>query len=146
MQKVMNALVLVVLVFGFARVDRMVQSVVLEISLQCHRYVLLRVLFLVQELSQIQGLSLISCKEPLQGSMLEKMIGLRVLILHDTLIKGYCTKVLSQLQFFYWGKNLVARDVRVPFQMGRLRKLETLILRANDIDLAMKVPDQILSI
>jgi hypothetical protein len=71
--------------------------------------------------------------------MLERMLGLRILILHDTLIKGYCTKVLSQLQFFYWGKSLVARDVRVPFQMGRLRKLETLILRANEIDLAMKV-------
>ncbi|KAH8966401.1 hypothetical protein BDL97_03G023600 [Sphagnum fallax] len=92
------------------------------------------------EPSQIQGLSLISCKEALQGSMLERMLGLRILILHDTLIKGYCTKVLSQLQFFYWGKSLVARDVRVPFQMGRLRKLETLILRANEIDLAMKLP------
>jgi len=93
----------------------------------------------VQELSNIQGLSLISCKEALQGMMLEKMQGARVLILHDTGVKGYCNKPLSQLQFFYWGRSKVAPDVRIPFQMERLCKLEMVILRAAEIDLTIKV-------
>jgi hypothetical protein len=90
-------------------------------------------------LTQIQGLSLITCKEALQGTMLEKMLNIRTLILHDITIKGFCTKILTQLQFFYWGKSQVARDVRIPFQMGRLKKLEMVILRAAEIDLAIKV-------
>jgi hypothetical protein len=95
------------------------------------------------ELKNIQGLSLISCKEPLQGTMLEKMQGARVLILHDTGVKGYCNKPLSQLQFFYWGRSKVAPDVRIPFQMERLRKLEMVILRAAEIDLTIKFPAQL---
>jgi hypothetical protein len=71
--------------------------------------------------------------------MLEKMQGARVLILHDTGVKGYCNKPLSQLQFFYWGRSKVAPDVRIPFQMERLRKLEMVILRAAEIDLTIKV-------
>ena len=93
----------------------------------------------LQELSQIQGLSLISCKEALQCTMLEKMLNIRTVILHDITIKGFCTKNLTQLKFFYWGKSQVARDVRVPFQMCKLRKLEMIILRASEIDLGMKV-------
>lgn len=93
----------------------------------------------MQELSQIQGLSLINCKEALQGTILEKMSNIRTVILHDVNIKGFCTKNLTQLRFFYWGKSQVARDVRIPFQMGKLRKLEMIILRASEIDLGMKV-------
>ena len=66
-------------------------------------------------------------------------MSLRILLLQDTSIKGYCTKTLHQLRFFYWGKSQIARDVRIPFQMSRLRKLEMVILRASEIDLAMKV-------
>lgn len=95
------------------------------------------------ELSALQGLSLISCKEPLQGTMLEKMQGARILILHDTGVKGYCTKPLNQLQFFYWGRSKVAPDVRIPFQMERLKKLEMCILRAAEIDLTIKFPSQL---
>lgn len=71
--------------------------------------------------------------------MLEKMQGARILILHDTGVKGYCTKPLNQLQFFYWGRSRVAPDVRIPFQMERLKKLEMCILRAAEIDLTIKV-------
>lgn len=93
----------------------------------------------VQELSLIQGLSLINCKEALQGTILEKMLNIRTVILHDVNIKGFCTKNLTQLQFFYWGKSQVARDVRIPFQLGKLRKLEMIVFRASEIDLSMKV-------
>lgn len=95
------------------------------------------------ELSALQGLSLISCKEPLQGTMLEKMQGARILILHDTGVKGYCTKPLNQLQFLYWGRSRVAPDVRIPFQMERLKRLEMCILRAAEIDLTIKFPSQL---
>jgi Leucine-rich repeat (LRR) protein len=92
------------------------------------------------ELSQVQGLSLINCKEPLQGAMLEKMQDLRVLILQNIAIKGFCSKALNQLQFLYWGKTQVSREVRLPFQIGKLRKLEMMILCAHEIDLLMKFP------
>lgn len=71
--------------------------------------------------------------------MLEKMQGARILILHDTGVKGYCTKPLNQLQFLYWGRSKVAPDVRIPFQMERLKRLEMCILRAAEIDLTIKV-------
>jgi hypothetical protein len=71
--------------------------------------------------------------------MLEKMQGARILILHDTGVKGYCTKPLNQLQFLYWGRSRVAPDVRIPFQMERLKRLEMCILRAAEIDLTIKV-------
>jgi len=87
----------------------------------------------------VQGLSLINCKEPLQGAMLEKMQDLRVLILQNIAIKGFCSKALNQLQFLYWGKTQVSREVRLPFQIGKLRKLEMMILCAHEIDLLMKV-------
>ncbi len=87
----------------------------------------------------MQGLSLINCKEPLQGAMLEKMQDLRVLILQNIAIKGFCSKALNQLQFLYWGKTQVSREVRLPFQIGKLRKLEMMILCAHEIDLLMKV-------
>ncbi|CAK9200856.1 unnamed protein product [Sphagnum troendelagicum] len=92
------------------------------------------------ELNQVQGLSLINCKEPLQGAMLEKMQDLRVLILQNIAIKGFCSKALNQLQFLYWGKTQVSREVRLPFQIGKLRKLEMMILCAHEIDLLMKFP------
>lgn len=95
------------------------------------------------ELSQIQGLSLISCKEALQGTMLEKMLNVRTIILHDVNIKGFCTKNLNQLQVFYWGKSQIARDVRIPFQLCKMRKLEMVILRATEIDLGIKFPSQL---
>jgi hypothetical protein len=93
----------------------------------------------LQELSQVQGLSLINCKEPLQGTMLEKMQDLRIIILHNIAIKGFCSKALNQVQFLYWGKSHVSQEVRLPFQIGKLRKLEMMILRAHEIDLLMKV-------
>ncbi len=96
-------------------------------------------IFDLQELSQVQGLSLINCKEPLQGTMLEKMQDLRIIILHNIAIKGFCSKALNQVQFLYWGKSHVSQEVRLPFQIGKLRKLEMMILRAHEIDLLMKV-------
>jgi len=95
------------------------------------------------ELSQVQGLSLINCKEPLQGTMLEKMQDLRIIILHNIAIKGFCSKALNQVQFLYWGKSHVSQEVRLPFQIGKLRKLEMMILRAHEIDLLMKFPPQL---
>lgn len=95
------------------------------------------------ELSHIQGLSLINCKEALQGTILEKMSNVRIIILHDVNIKGFCTKNLNQLQFFYWGKSQIGRDIRIPFQLCKLRKLEMTILRATEIDLAMKFSSQL---
>ncbi|KAG6552854.1 hypothetical protein Mapa_005509 [Marchantia paleacea] len=95
------------------------------------------------ELSNIKGLSLLSCKEALQGHMLERMSNLRLLILHDTGVRGYCTKALSQLQFFYWGRSQPASEVKIPFQMNRMKKLEVVILRAHEIDLNLKFPPQL---
>lgn len=71
--------------------------------------------------------------------MLEKMLNVRTIILHDVNIKGFCTKNLNQLQVFYWGKSQIARDVRIPFQLCKMRKLEMVILRATEIDLGIKV-------
>nr|QFS19073.1 putative leucine-rich repeat-containing protein TAO1 [Apopellia endiviifolia (species B)] len=95
------------------------------------------------ELSNIQGLSLLSCKEAVQGHMLEKMQNLRLLVLHDTGVRGHCTKVLNNLQFFYWGRSQPSSEVKIPFQMNRMRKLEVLILRAHEIDLNLKYPPQL---
>ncbi|CAM6104349.1 unnamed protein product [Calypogeia fissa] len=95
------------------------------------------------ELSNIQGLSILSCKEAVQGQMLEKMDSLRLLVLHDTGIRGHCTKVLHNLQFFYWGRSQPSSEVKIPFQMNRMKRLEVLILRAHEIDLNLKYPPQL---
>lgn len=71
--------------------------------------------------------------------MLEKMHSLRLLVLHDTGIRGHCTKVLHNLQFFYWGRSQPSSEVKIPFQMNRMKRLEVLILRAHEIDLNLKV-------
>lgn len=75
--------------------------------------------------------------------MLEKMHNLRLLVLHDTGIRGYCTKALNNLQFFYWGRSQPSSEVKIPFQMNRMKKLEMLILRAHEIDLNLKVPEKV---
>lgn len=93
----------------------------------------------LQELKKVTGISLLNCQDPLQGRFVDKMEGLRVLILHDTAVRGYRVESLNDLEFIYWGWSRPVQDMKFPFQLGKCRKLDMVMIRCNKIDLSLRV-------